>query len=263
MIVAGLDLGTVAIKAVFINEKNELLWSGVIPSSCDGASMAEKLLGEGKWFLKDSGNDLFGIAATGYGRHSLAYADMLVDEISAIATGGYILSEKKAKIVINIGGQDSKVISISQDGKVCDFRMNDKCAAGTGRFIEMAARILGVPLDKIGDLGHSSCMPVAINSTCAVFAESEIVSLLYKKSDKNDIVAGLNRSIARRIFDFMQGMRIEDEVYFDGGPAKNKGLLVALEEETSCKMKTFTYPQLTGAIGAALVLMNKIRGKTI
>lgn len=260
MIMAGLDLGTVAIKAVLISEEGELMWSKAVPSSLDGSSIAEGLIDDGKKYIGLE-NNISGIAATGYGRHILPFTDIVVDEISAVSMGAYILSNKKSRTVLNIGGQDSKIVKISDSGRVSDFKMNDKCAAGTGRFIEMAARILDIPLDSIGEFGDPSDLSIIINSTCAIFAESEIVSLLYRKVTKDSIIAGLNRSIVRRISDFMQGISIEEDIYFDGGPAQNKGLRLALEKEIGREVKTFPLPQFTSAIGAALVLKKNIDKK--
>lgn len=257
MIIAGFDLGTAAIKAVFINEKKELLWTKAVPSCPEALSITEKLIDEGKECVLGIKDSIAGIATTGYGKHALPYTDIAVDEISALSLGAYILSRGEARTVINIGGQDSKIVKIADDGRVIDFKMNDKCAAGTGRFLEMAARILNVPLDAFGNLEDTSQLPIAINSTCAVFAESEIVSLLYNKINKNDIIAGFYRSIAKRISDLIQGLCIEEEIYLDGGPAQNKGLLIALEKETKRKIKIFSYPQFTTAIGAALVLLKR------
>lgn len=253
MITAGIDLGTAAIKAVFIDGCN-LLWAKSLPTVPQHIVVSEGLLEEGLKALSIEKGDLLGIATTGYGKRLFPDAEKMVDEISANAAGAYVLSDKRARTVINVGGQDVKVIKISSSGKVTDFKMNDKCAAGTGRFFEMAERILNIPLQEFGDLGPLGQSPVWINSTCTVFAESEIVSLLYQEKSREDIIAGLHKSVARRISDLIGGLHLEEEIYLDGGPGTNRGLLLALEEEFMRDVKVFLKPQFTVAFGAATIL---------
>ncbi len=253
MIVAGVDLGTAAIKVVFVDKCN-LLWAKAIPAVPQNIEAAERLLKQGLETLSIQKRDLACIAATGYGKNLFHDAEKKVDEISANAAGAYIQSDRTARTVINIGGQDVKVIKISPEGKVMDFRMNDKCAAGTGRFFEMAGRILNVPLREFGNLGLLSQLPACINSTCTVFAESEIVSLLSQGKNGKDIIAGLHNSVARRISNLIGNLYLEEEIYLDGGPGTNKGLLSAMKEEFMRNIKVFPKPQFTVAFGAAVIL---------
>lgn len=252
MITVGIDLGTAAIKVAFV-DKCKLLLAKTSPTVPQHVKICEKLLREGLETLSIREEDIT-IATTGYGKRLFPGAEKIVDEISANAAGAYILSNRKAKTVINIGGQDVKIIKISPDGRVTDFKMNDKCAAGTGRFFEMAERILDTPIQKFGDLGILCQSPVCINSTCAVFAESEIVSLLSQGKSKEDIIAGLHKSVARRIFDLAGSLYLEEEIYLDGGPGKNSGLVYAMQEELGREIKTFHEPQFTVAFGAATIL---------
>ncbi len=253
MIRAGIDLGTAAIKVVLIDQ-SKMLWAKAHPTVPPQAKISQELLEEGLQALSISKKALAGVAATGYGKRLLPAAESIVDEISANALGVRILSGKKARTVINVGGQDLKVIKISPEGKATDFKMNDKCAAGTGRFFEMAERMLNVPVAQFGDLGLLSQAPVAINSTCAVFAESEIVSLLSRGEKQEDIIAGLHKSVARRIGDLIGALRLEDEIYLDGGPGTNQGLLLAIQEELMRSVKVLPEPQFTVAFGAAMIL---------
>lgn len=259
MITVGIDLGTAAVKVVFV-DKHNLLWAKAVPTVPQYVEVCEQLVKEGTGALSCRRENLV-IAATGYGKRLFPGVERIVDEISANAAGAYVLSEGKAKFIINIGGQDVKIIRISPDGKVVDFKMNDKCAAGTGRFFELAGKILNTSLREFGDLGLCSQSPAWINSTCAVFAESEIVSLLSKGWHKNDIIAGLHSSVARRIFDLAGGLHLEEEIYLDGGPGINKGLLSAMEEEFMREIKVFFQPQFTVAFGAAIILSGEKEDK--
>lgn len=253
MIIVGIDLGTAAIKIVFI-DKGNLLWAKSVPTVPQYIKISQELLGEGLETLSIRKEDIRGIATTGYGKVLFPGADRTLDEISANAMGAYFLSDKKARTVINIGGQDVKLIKISSDGKVRDFKMNDKCAAGTGRFFEMVERILNIPIQEFGEAAMLSRAPVCINSICSVFAESEIVSLLSKGRGKNDIIAGLHGSVARRISDLTRSLYLEEEIYLDGGPAANAGLVLAMKEELIKDIKVFPRPQFTVAFGAAVLL---------
>ena len=253
MVTVGIDIGTAAVKVVFA-EKSKLLWKETRPSSCQNAKTCGQLFNDGLRALALSEGDIGGVAAAGYGRALSGRAGKMVNEVSANALGAFILSEGKARAVINIGGQDVKIIKITPAGKVADFKMNDKCAAGTGRFFEMAERILGTPLREFGELGLSSQNPLEINSTCAVFAETEIVSLMSEGKSVGDIIAGLNRSIAIRIRSLSDGMGLEGDIYLDGGPAVNKGLLARMSDELDREVKVLPYPQFTVAFGAAAMI---------
>jgi predicted CoA-substrate-specific enzyme activase len=249
MITVGIDLGTAAIKVAFV-DKYKLLLAKTVPTVPQHVKVCEELLREGLETLSIKKEDI-AIATTGYGKRLFPGAGKIVNEISANATGAYILSNRKAKTVINVGGQDVKIIKISPDGRVTDFKMNDKCAAGTGRFFEMAERILNTPIQEFGDLSILSQSPVCINSTCAVFAESEIVSLLSQGMNREDIIAGLHGSVARRISGLAGSLCLEEEIYLDGGPGMNRGLLLAVKDELMRNVKVFSQPQFTVAFGAA------------
>jgi predicted CoA-substrate-specific enzyme activase len=248
----GVDIGSTAVKMVFIKD-DEIVREDVSPTVPGQGELVEKMIARGIEALsveRPRGENIF---ATGYGRKLIAGADNVVDEISANACGAYLLSGKKAHTIINIGGQDVKVIKISPEGKVADFKMNDKCAAGTGRFFEIAARIIDTPLSQFGDLSQKGGPSVSINSTCVVFAESEIVSLLAGGTEKEQIIKGLHESVAKRIVNMTGNMDLGDYIYIDGGPALNPGLVGSIENELLADIHVLPSPQFTVAYGAAMM----------
>ena len=242
-----IDVGSTAIKIVFAEEKR-MIWKTATPTKPGQPAVVDELIGRGLAECGKSGNDIETVCATGYGRRLINGNCRVVDEITANAAGIRQLTGGAAKTLINIGGQDVKIIRLSDEGAVTDFKMNDKCAAGTGRFFEMAARILDAPLESFATNGVHEA--VAINSICAVFAESEIVSLLAEGVDKFRIIKGLNDSVARRIAGLAGRMDLAPDVYVDGGPALNRGLVESLEDELLCDLKTTEDPRFTVAWGA-------------
>lgn len=251
MITAGIDIGSSAIKAVFV-ENGDLVWSRTLPSNASSAELCEQLFREGLAVLSLQEQEVAGIATSGYGKSLFGMSGKKVNEITANAMGAHVASHGRARTVINIGGQDVKIIKLDDTGKVIDFKMNDKCAAGTGRFFEMSERILGIPLLEFGQRSCLSTTPAIINSTCAVFAETELVSLLSSGTDTGDIISGLHLSIANRIASLTAALDMEDEIYFDGGPALNEGLHLAITEELQREIKVLQKPQFTVAYGAAV-----------
>ena len=183
-------------------------------------------------------------------RNSIKFADGTISEITAHAMGVYHLYPD-VNGIIDIGGQDSKVISVN-DGKVTDFLMNDKCAAGTGKFLEYTARALEVPIEEFGLLALSSKEPASISSMCTVFAESEAISLRARGFKKEDIAAGLIESVSRRVAVMARQVGLNQNVAFVGGVAKNVGIKIALEKELGISLYVPPDPQITGALGAAL-----------
>lgn len=259
MIACGIDLGTSAVKIAFVDADYKIISLRVFPAIPDNIAKINEIFNEELKQLSLCRDNFLGVAATGYGKRFFLNADLVIDEINALANGVYILADKKSKSILNIGGQDIKLLKIGDDGKIIDFKMNDKCAAGTGRFFEMISRILDVPLEEFSELASLSKSCVPVSCVCAVFAESEIVSLLYKSIAKSDIIAGFHRAVARRILDFMQDGWLGGEIYFDGGLAQNKDLIIALKETFMADIKTLANPQFTSAIGAAVNLLHKRR----
>lgn len=191
------------------------------------------------------------VVATGYGRVSCTIAHKDMSEISCHARGAFFYFPS-ARTVIDIGGQDSKVISLSNNGRALDFVMNDKCAAGTGRFLEVMAQALGVPLGEFGEVSRTSKNPVEISNTCTVFAESEVIGLMARKSSREDIIAGLHLSIAGRVIALANRLRLADDIVMTGGVALNSGVKDALEKVGGFRMRVPPEPQIVGAIGAAV-----------
>jgi len=260
----GVDLGSTFIKVVF-TDNEEMIWHGLIATAPGQENLAASLIEEGrkKLGLPDAVNA--GVASTGYGRALYHAADLKVDEISAGALGAFKRSKGAARNVLNIGGQDLKAMRLSETGRVLDFKMNDKCAAGTGRFFELAARILDTPLEEFGSLSMQADTEIELNSTCVVFAESEIISLLARGVTRENIIKALNASVARRasglfgsgLFGFVidpAAGETAENLWLDGGPAQNPGLLAAFEEELMTEVKALPDPLYTVAYGAAVSL---------
>lgn len=253
---AGIDIGSTAIKVAVVDEKQTLRGSKISPSGGhfykNALAAFHGLLQE----LKLTRDDIGYIVATGYGRKLFREADDSISEITANAFGARRIGETYGGVrtIINIGGQDSKVILIDEEGQVRNFAMNDKCAAGTGRFLDMAARNLEVNLEELGECHFKAQgAPLSINSTCVVFAESEIIGLLANGHEREEIIAGIHYSIAKRIVRLAKRAGIEDRVLFDGGPALNKGLVAAMEDELEREIVVPEFPQITTALGAAVI----------
>lgn len=169
----------------------------------------------------------------------------------------------EARTIIDIGGQDSKAISLSEHGQVVNFMMNDKCAAGTGRFLEVMSRVLHVKVAGLGELSLESTTPAKINSMCTVFSESEVISLLANGRSRKDIAAGLCESIARRVSSMVKYVGIREKVFFSGGVAKNVGMVAALEKELRTKMFIAPEPQIVGAVGAAFIALKAVLNRKL
>lgn len=249
-IYAGVDVGSLAAKSVIIQGK-KIIGFGLIPS---GLHSEESGLNALAAAIKNAGierSDIHAIVSTGYGRVSATYADKTVTEITCHAKGTNFLYPN-ARTIIDMGGQDCKAIRVSQDGAVADFAMNDKCAAGTGRFLEVMAGVFKVPLTELGDLALKASDHVPMSSTCTVFVESETISLVARGEKPENILAGIHYAIAHRVAGLFSRVGIESDVFFSGGVAKNKGMRKALEEVMKVKIIEPTFdPQLTGALGAA------------
>lgn len=253
---AGLDIGSTAIKAALVDEDGRL--AGVHVS--DSGSLFHKNAREAlRVLLEKAGiarEEVRYLISTGYGRKLFKEADDSISEITANAIGAHEVGKAfgGVRTIINIGGQDSKAIQIDATGGVANFAMNDKCAAGTGRFLDVAARNLDLDLEALGDC-HFNCKgaPLTINATCTVFAESEIIGLLANGHDRAEIVAGIHYSIAKRTVRLAKRVGIEDRVYFDGGPALNRGLVAAIEDELQRALVVPEHPQTTTAFGAAIL----------
>jgi predicted CoA-substrate-specific enzyme activase len=251
MIVAGMDIGSITAETVLL-EKERILAAVILPTGANSRTAAERCLNVALERAHLSRDALSKIVTTGYGRASFPQATKMITEITCHAKGAFSV-HPQTRTVIDIGGQDSKVIRLDGQGRNVDFQMNDKCAAGTGRFLEVMAHALEVDLDDLGRLSLSAERTIKISSTCTVFAESEVVSLIADNQPKEIIIRGLHDSIADRILGMIQRVGIEEEVTLTGGVAKNKGVAQALEERLKVKLFIPPEPQIIGALGAALV----------
>jgi predicted CoA-substrate-specific enzyme activase len=199
-----------------------------------------------------------GVVGTGYGRVSVSFVDRTVTELTCHAKGCHFINPR-VRTVLDIGGQDSKAIRLNDRGEMVDFVMNDKCAAGTGKFLEMAARTLGLSLEEMAGVKNDPAQACAINSMCVVFAETEIISLLAKREVPQAIVAGINRAFALRIGNMAKRLGLRQQTVFVGGVAKNIGLARALSDYLGSTFAALPIdPQLTGALGAAVLAQRAI-----
>lgn len=250
MYTLGIDIGSTTTKCVLLRDGTELAAHSLVQAGV-GANGAEEALSA---VLAEAGirrEETARTVATGYGRKRWTEADAEISELSAHALGcHFILPE--ARTVIDIGGQDAKVISLDAAGRMSGFVMNDKCAAGTGRFLDVMAGILKVDVDALGDLAAASGTPVDISSTCTVFAESEVISQLANGAAIPDVVAGICASVAARVAALARRQGVTEQVYMSGGVAKNSGVRLALARELGVEVHTSPLAQLAGALGAAL-----------
>jgi predicted CoA-substrate-specific enzyme activase len=251
MYYAGIDLGSITAKAVIVGN-GQILASAITFSGYNSAKTAQRVLTEALEKANLTRDVIVRLVATGYGRLRVPDADKQVTEITCHARGAYWL-HPETRTIIDVGGQDSKGIALSDRGKVVDFVMNDKCAAGTGRFLEVMARALEEDLDRFGYLGLAAPRRAQISSTCTVFAESEVISQIAAGVPKEVIIAGIHEAIAARISGMVQRLAVRDHVVMTGGVARNAGVARMLEEKLGRRILILPEAQITGAIGAALI----------
>ena len=250
----GLDGGSTYLKAALVGN-GRVIDTMVHSTGIDNDGTAKRLTEE---ICERNGirvRDVKKVMATGYSRKVLETADDDISEITAHAYGVRLTAPKEYRpgMIIDIGGQDSKIIYLDASYGVKNFSMNDKCAAGTGKFMEVIAQILETTIDQVGPLSLESKSPCDINSTCVVFAQSEVISLVARKYDRRDILSGMHISMARRIVKMMKKTERGGDVLMTGGGALNIGLHRAFEEELMRDVYVATHPQFNGAIGAALI----------
>ncbi len=245
----GIDIGSTASKAVILKDGKEIVGKAMI-SVGTGTTGPRRAYEE---VLKDAGlteDRIDYILATGYGRNTFEGAAAQMSELSCHARGAHFLFPD-VKTVVDIGGQDVKVLQID-NGSMVNFQMNDKCAAGTGRFLDVMARVLEVKVSELAELGAQSTERIAISSTCTVFAESEVISQLAKGVDKKDIINGIHYAITARVVGLARRIGVRDKVVMTGGVAQNYGVVKALEDQLEHKIYVSELSQFVGALGAAL-----------
>jgi predicted CoA-substrate-specific enzyme activase len=250
MFVAGIDIGSTITKIVIKNE-TEIRATVITPTGAEHRRLAHQVMRDALANCSLSFEVIDYIVATGYGRINVPFADKQVTEISCHMRGVHWFFPN-VRTIIDIGGQDSKGIKV-KDGKVVDFIMNDKCAAGTGRFFEVIADVLGVKLEEIGPRSMLSENPADISSLCTVFAEQEALLRLSEGASVEDILAGIHKANASRIHAMVGKIKIQKDVAITGGGAKNIGLVKALEQRIGFPVVVPPEPLITGALGAALI----------
>ena len=259
MIVAGIDIGSITTDALLFDQEKGIVGYTILQTGADSRKVAEVAVDKVLDELGRDRSELAIVVATGCGRKRAVLARETVTEITCIAKGVNYLFPA-ARTIIDIGGQDTKAVRIDQRGRVVEFEMNDKCAAGTGRFIEVMASALKVDLDKIGTLSLGHKKDVTISSICTVFAESEVISLVSEGEELEDILYGIHRAIADRTMGLVNRLGgIEHDVVMAGGVAKNIGVVKALEYVMGTDIKLPPEPQVVSALGAALLALEKAK----
>jgi len=249
-LVAGIDIGSITTKAAVLTD-GKILGTKVLFTGYNAEEAGRKVFRE---LLAEVGIEESAIrivVATGYGRNSVSFAKKAITEITCHAAGACLLNSK-IRTIIDVGGQDSKVIALAPGGAVRDFAMNDKCAAGTGRFLEVMARALEVNLDDFGAFAARAEAPSKISSTCTVFAESEIVSLISKGATRENIIAGIHEAVSARVMSLAMRLGVVAPVMMTGGVAKNDGVVNALARRIGAPIQVSEFAQVIGAIGAAV-----------
>ena len=257
MYVMGIDSGSTSTNAVIMDGDRKIVASAVVRTGAKSGESAGRILEE---VLSEAGlkrEDISWIVSTGYGRVSIPFADENVTEISCHGRGAHYFNPA-VRTILDIGGQDSKAIRLNEKGEVADFVMNNKCAAGTGRFLEMIARSLEVDVDELGSIALQSKEDIEITSMCSVFAESEVISLIANNREKTDIANGICRAVANKSYSLLKRVGLEKEFMMTGGVAKNAGVVRAVEEKLGTKLYICPEPEIVGAAGAALYALDKV-----
>lgn len=247
---AGIDIGSTMTKAVILEQG--VIASVIGPTGPEQRRLANKVMEEALRKAGLSFDAMTYIVSTGYGRINVPFADKQVTEISCHAKGVSSLFPR-ARTIVDIGGQDSKAITVDPHGRVTNFIMNDKCAAGSGRFVEVIADTVGLKLEQMGDLSLQSGHPAQISNICTIWAQQEVASRLAEGVPIPDLIAGVHRSLADRVARMVKRLKIQKEVILTGGGGKNKGLVKALSEQLDCEILVPPEPLITGALGAALL----------
>jgi len=255
----GIDIGSLSCDAVIIDNNNDIIASSVVPTGAQNIEAIRRVKEDVFKIANIESNDIISIVSTGYGRNRVSERNTAVTEITCHAKGiSSIFPE--TNILVDIGGQDSKAVKINKNGKVVDFAMNDKCAAGTGRFLEAMARALQVDINELSDLDLGASGNITISSMCTVFAESEVVSLIANGTEINEIVNGLNRSISSRTISLIKRIcsdLTDINISMSGGVARNNGVVRALEKIIGKNIFVPENPDTIGAYGAALIAKEK------
>jgi predicted CoA-substrate-specific enzyme activase len=255
---AGVDSGSASTDVVILDRQGKIVGSAILPTGAGASAGADKALEAAIQSAGITREDIGTVVSTGYGRDHIAGGNASVTEITCHARGAHHLLPG-VRTIIDIGGQDSKVIRLDENGQVINFVMNDKCAAGTGRFLELMARTLEMTLPEMSEKGRHWNKPVSISSMCTVFAESEVVSLIAGNTDPADIIHGLNMAVANKTASLVMRLGGQPAYVMTGGVAMNRGVVEALEEKLKAEIIVPREAQLCGALGAALFALDAVR----
>ncbi len=256
MYAAGIDIGSTQTKCIVLDHEGEVVGRGLRMTGADVVRAGDEVL---EAACAEAGIDTLEVGytiGTGYGRFRVATGDDQITEISCHAKGAVHMFPK-TRTILDIGGQDTKAIRTNAKGEVVDFCMNDKCAAGTGRFLAAAAEVMGLDVSEIGSVSLASTERLKITNVCTVFVESEILNQLSRGRKREDILAGVHRSIAGRAASLLRRVGLEEELTFTGGVARNLGMVRAIEERTGLRLNAGADSQFTGALGAAMFALER------
>jgi len=254
---AGVDVGSTQTKAVVINEAKQIIGRALIDTGANVTMAAERSFLEALQNAAVREEEVEYVVGTGYGRYRVTFGNTQVTEISCHGRGAAHMFPG-TRTVLDMGGQDTKAIRVGATGEIVDFCMNDKCAAGTGRFLGAASNALDIPLDQLGATALRAERPVQISTTCTVFAESEVLSWLGKGKKIEDILQGVHQSIALRSMGLLRRVGVEQQVTFTGGVARNIGMIAALEKRLGAKLNVSEESHFMGALGASLFALDHI-----
>ena len=252
----GVDVGSTQTKAIIMDAERRIVGRSLIDTGANVTRAAERSFEQAVQAAGIGRDEIAYVVGTGYGRYKVTFGDAQITEISCHARGACLLFPK-TRTVIDMGGQDAKGIKIGEEGDVKDFVMNDKCAAGTGRFLANSAEALNMPLDDIGPLALKAKNPVRLSTVCAVFVESDIMSYLAKGKKVEDILGGVHSAIAARTISLVRRVGIEPEVTFTGGVSRNIGMVRALEEKLGLKLNVSPDSHYVGALGASIFALER------
>ena len=254
---AGVDVGSTQTKAVVINEDRRIVGRSLIDTGANVVKAAESSYIAALKQANVDEEEVEYVVGTGYGRYRVTFGNSQVTEISCHGRGAVHLFPN-TKSVVDMGGQDTKAIAVNAEGEITDFCMNDKCAAGTGRFLGAAAAALDIPIDDLGPVSLKSTRPIKISTTCTVFAESEVLAWIGKGKKIEDILWGVHKSIAARSVALMRRVGINEEITFTGGVSRNEGMVKALEERIGKPLNISDECHYVGALGAALFALDHV-----
>ncbi len=252
----GVDVGSTQTKAVILSNRREVVGRALIGTGANVTKAAENAFEKALEDARIPRESVGYVVGTGYGRYKVTFGDAQITEITCHARGAQVLFPG-TRTVIDMGGQDTKAIKIGPGGEVLDFCMNDKCAAGTGRFMQAAAECMGLCLDEIGAISLKGQTPVRLTSVCTVFVESDILSYLAQKKRPEDILAGVHKAIATRTISLVRRVGIEDEITFTGGVARNLGMVDALQRALGRTLNVSPDAHFNGALGAAFFALER------